>query len=108
MTTQHLSPLTMLLSRHTRRRSDCRLGLVTLVLKPASTSRSFGEWNDDDFDVGCDGAAVVARPAEMSCSLRRLVVSQAEPSQYSSCVSPCGVEGSRGPAQHPEAGFSFM
>jgi hypothetical protein len=31
---------------------------VTLVLKRAPTSRSFGEWNDDDFDVVCDGVVV--------------------------------------------------
>jgi len=29
-----------------------------LVLKRASTSRSSGEWNDDDFDVLADGAVV--------------------------------------------------
>jgi hypothetical protein len=31
-----------------------------LVLKRASTSRSSGEWSDDDFDVLADGV-VVAR-----------------------------------------------
>jgi hypothetical protein len=31
---------------------------VTLVLKHASTSRSSGEWNDDDFDVLADRAVV--------------------------------------------------
>src|SRR5262245_4805782 len=29
-----------------------------LILKRASTSRSSGEWNDDDFDVLADGAVV--------------------------------------------------
>ena len=29
-----------------------------LALKRASTSRPFGEWNDDDFDVVCDGVVV--------------------------------------------------
>ena len=29
-----------------------------LTLKRASASRSSGEWNDDDFDVLCDGAIV--------------------------------------------------
>jgi hypothetical protein len=29
-----------------------------LVLKRASTSRSSGEWNDDDYDVLADGAVV--------------------------------------------------
>ena len=29
-----------------------------LVLKRASTSRSSGEWNDDDFDVLADGDVV--------------------------------------------------
>jgi len=29
-----------------------------LVLKRASTSRPSGEWNDDDFDVLCDGVVV--------------------------------------------------
>ena len=29
-----------------------------LVLKRASTSRSSGEWNDDDFDVLANGAVV--------------------------------------------------
>jgi hypothetical protein len=29
-----------------------------LILKRASTSRSSGEWNDDDFDVLADGTVV--------------------------------------------------
>jgi hypothetical protein len=29
-----------------------------LILKRASTSRPSGEWNDDDFDVLCDGVVV--------------------------------------------------
>ena len=29
-----------------------------LALKRASTSRPSGEWNDDDFDVVCDGVVV--------------------------------------------------
>src|SRR5262245_24807267 len=29
-----------------------------LALKRASTSRRSGEWNDDDFDVVCDGSVV--------------------------------------------------
>ena len=29
-----------------------------LALKRASTSRPSGEWNDDDFDVLCDGVVV--------------------------------------------------
>jgi hypothetical protein len=29
-----------------------------LILKRASASRLFGEWNDDDFDVLADGAVV--------------------------------------------------
>jgi hypothetical protein len=29
-----------------------------LILKRASTSRSSGEWNDDDYDVLTDGAIV--------------------------------------------------
>ena len=29
-----------------------------LILKRASASRSSGEWNDDDFDVLCDGVVV--------------------------------------------------
>jgi len=29
-----------------------------LILKRASSSRSSGEWNDDDYDVLCDGAIV--------------------------------------------------
>jgi len=29
-----------------------------LVLKRASASRPSGEWNDDDFDVLCDGVVV--------------------------------------------------
>ena len=29
-----------------------------LILKRASTSRPSGEWNDDDYDVLADGAAV--------------------------------------------------
>jgi hypothetical protein len=33
-----------------------------LILKPASASRSSGEWNDDDFDVLEDGV-VIGRPA---------------------------------------------
>ena len=37
---------------------DRRLGLVKLVLKRASASRSSGEWNDDDFEVLADGAVV--------------------------------------------------
>ena len=31
---------------------------MTLVLNRASTSRSSGEWNDDDFDVLADGVVV--------------------------------------------------
>src|SRR5215831_17888535 len=71
MTTRPLSPLTMLLSRHTRRREaadnltktrDSAAGSVMekdyLILKRASASRPSGEWNDDDFDVLCDGAVV--------------------------------------------------
>jgi hypothetical protein len=37
---------------------DCRLGLVTLILKRASASRPSGEWNDDDFDGLTDGIVV--------------------------------------------------
>jgi hypothetical protein len=29
-----------------------------LILKRASLSRPSGEWNDDDYDVLCDGAVV--------------------------------------------------
>ena len=29
-----------------------------LILKGASASRPSGEWNDDDFDVLCDGVVV--------------------------------------------------
>jgi len=32
--------------------------MSSLVLKRASASRSRGEWNDDDFDVVCDGVVV--------------------------------------------------
>jgi hypothetical protein len=32
--------------------------MSSLVLKRASTSRSPGEWNDDDFDVLADGVVV--------------------------------------------------
>ena len=32
--------------------------MSSLVLKHASTSRSPGEWNDDDFDVLADGVVV--------------------------------------------------
>ena len=32
--------------------------MSSLVLKRASTSRSSGEWNDDDFDVLADGVVV--------------------------------------------------
>jgi hypothetical protein len=35
-----------------------RLMTAQLILKRASTSRSSGEWNDDDFDVLADGAVV--------------------------------------------------
>jgi len=31
---------------------------VTLILKRASASRPSGEWNDDDYDVLCDGLVV--------------------------------------------------
>jgi hypothetical protein len=30
---------------------DRRLGLVTLILKRATASRSSGEWSEDDYDV---------------------------------------------------------
>jgi hypothetical protein len=35
-------------------------GMTTerLILKRASASRLSGEWNDDDYDVLCEGAAV--------------------------------------------------
>ena len=29
-----------------------------LILKPASASRPSGEWNDEDYDVLCNGVAV--------------------------------------------------
>ena len=32
--------------------------MSSLVLKRASASRLSGEWNDDDFDVVCDGVVV--------------------------------------------------
>jgi hypothetical protein len=32
--------------------------MTARLLKRASTSRRSGEWNDDDFDVLCDGAVV--------------------------------------------------
>jgi hypothetical protein len=32
--------------------------MTGLILKRASTSRSSGEWNDDDFDVLADGTVV--------------------------------------------------
>jgi len=32
--------------------------MSSLVLKRGSTSRSRGEWNDDDFDVLADGVVV--------------------------------------------------
>jgi hypothetical protein len=32
--------------------------MSNLVLKHASASRSFGDWNDDDYDVLADGVAV--------------------------------------------------
>lgn len=34
----------------------CRM--TVLLLKPASESRPFGEWDDHDFDVLADGAVV--------------------------------------------------
>jgi hypothetical protein len=37
---------------------DRRLGLVTLILKHATASRTSGEWNDDDYEVLADGAVV--------------------------------------------------
>ncbi|HVI65122.1 MAG TPA: hypothetical protein VM910_21440 [Bradyrhizobium sp.] len=43
-----------------------------LILKGASASRPSGEWNDDDFDVLCDGVVVgrimkaAAVPVDMS------------------------------------------
>ena len=33
----------------------------SLLLKRASTSGPSGEWNDDDFDVLCDGVVIVGR-----------------------------------------------
>ena len=32
--------------------------MVQLTLKHAAASRPSGEWNDDDFDVLCDGVVV--------------------------------------------------
>jgi len=32
--------------------------MSSLVLKRASASRPFGEWNDDDYDVLANGAVV--------------------------------------------------
>jgi len=32
--------------------------LGQLILKRAAASRLFGEWNDDDYDVLCEGAVV--------------------------------------------------
>ncbi|MBV8110744.1 MAG: hypothetical protein JO012_13385 [Hyphomicrobiales bacterium] len=40
-----------------------------LILKRASTSRSSGEWNDDDFDVLADGV-VVGRIMDVDTGLR--------------------------------------
>jgi hypothetical protein len=34
------------------------LTITTLILKRGSASRPFGDWNDVDFDVLADGAAV--------------------------------------------------
>src|SRR5258705_5722924 len=51
---------------------DRRLGLVTLILKRASASRSSGEWNDDDFDVLAE--AVVVGPIFKAHAAGRNVV----------------------------------
>ena len=46
--------------------------MISRILRRASTSRPFGEWNDDDYDVLADGAVVgrimkaAAAPVEMS------------------------------------------
>ena len=42
------------------------------VLKRASASRQFGEWNDDDYDVLAD-ATVVGRIMKGSVTLRHTV-----------------------------------
>jgi hypothetical protein len=45
-----------------------------LILKSANASRSSGEWNDDDYDVLCEGAVVgrimKARRAAASVEVR--------------------------------------
>jgi hypothetical protein len=55
-------PLPQVFSRRVRSsRSRGWLGKMDkdyLVLKRASNSRPSGEWNDDDFDVLCDGVVV--------------------------------------------------
>ena len=38
--------------------SDCPMEKDYLILKPASTSRPAGEWNDDDYDVVANGEVV--------------------------------------------------
>jgi hypothetical protein len=42
-----------------------------LILKPASASRSSGEWNDDDFDVLEDGVPRKGAMAAFAKSWRR-------------------------------------
>jgi hypothetical protein len=37
-----------------------------LILKRASASRLSGEWNEDDFDVLAEGAAMVCSPSKRS------------------------------------------
>ena len=46
--------------------------MSSLVLKRASASRQFGEWNDDDYDVLAD-ATVVGRIMKGSVTLRHTV-----------------------------------
>ena len=46
--------------------------MSSLVLKRASASRQFGEWNDDDYEVLAD-ATVVGRIMKGSVTLRHTV-----------------------------------
>jgi hypothetical protein len=39
-------------------RLDNRVRMPALILKRASASRPSGEWNDDDYDVLCNGVVV--------------------------------------------------
>jgi hypothetical protein len=56
----------MLAGKRSQRAADDRFAMGQLVLKRATASRPSGEWNDDDYDVLCDGIVVGIKTIEVA------------------------------------------